>query len=68
MAFKVNGGQVFQKIRNDLKPHQPGNDRNRAGSMAKWVAPIRVYITYLEKVHFILLSVIDAVPFREDGG
>ena len=42
------------KIRFDLKPHQPGNDRNRAGSMAKWVAPIKVYIIYLGKTQFIL--------------
>ena len=55
-------------IRYDLKPHQPGNDKNRAGSMAKCVAPIRVYITYLEKIHFILLSIIDAVLFRETVG
>jgi len=68
VAFKVNGGQVFQKLRYDLKPHQPGNNRNRAGSMARWVAPIRVYITYLEKIHFILLSIFDAVPFQETVG
>ena len=26
-----------------LRPQQPGKDKNRAGSMAMWVAPIRVY-------------------------
>ena len=68
MAFKVKGGQVFKRIRYDLKPHQPGNDRNWVGSMTMWVVPIRVYITYLEKIHFILISIIDAVPFRETVG
>ena len=26
-----------------LRPQQPGKDKNRAGSMAMWVAPIRMY-------------------------
>ena len=43
VAFKVNGGQMIEEMNSSLKPHQPGNDKNRAGSMAMWVAPIRVY-------------------------
>ena len=42
VAFKVNGDQM-SRVNSGLKPHQPGNDKNRTGSMAKWVAPIRVY-------------------------
>ena len=42
VAFKMNDNRMI-KSNLDLKPHQPGNDKNRAGSMAMWVAPIRVY-------------------------
>ena len=42
VEFKVNGDQVL-KVNLDLKPYQPENDKNWAGSMAMWVAPIRVY-------------------------
>ena len=65
---KWNDGQMFEEMNSSLKPHQPGDDKNRAGSMAMWVAPIRVYITFLEKIHFILLSIINDVPFRETVG
>ena len=35
----------YQRIESNrsLRPQQPGNDKNRAGSMAMWVAPIRMY-------------------------
>ena len=47
----VNDSQMFSKVDYSLKPHQPGNDKNRAGSMAMWVAPIRVYCHHLENIH-----------------
>ena len=67
MAFKVNGGQVFQKIRNDLKPHQPGDDRNRAGSMAMWVAPIRVY-NHLSREILICFFNLSTLSLSGNGG
>ena len=60
VAFKVNDDQMCS----DLKPHQPGNDKNRAGSMAMWVAPIRVYNHLSREIPFVL-KFIDAVLYRE---
>ena len=63
-GIQSNGGVICQKIRYDLKPHQPGNDKNRAGSMAMWVAPIRMYDHLSREIPFVLKS-IDDVPYRE---
>ena len=46
-----------------LRPQQPGKDKNRAGSMAMWVAPIRVYNHLSREIPFVLnLSIL---PIRE---
>ena len=47
-----------------LTPQQPGNDKNRAGSMAMWVAPIRVYYHLSREIHLIPYS-IRFCPIRE---
>ena len=41
------------KVDYNLKPHQPGNNKNRAGSMAMWVAPIRVYNHLSREIPFV---------------
>ena len=64
VAFKVNGDQM-SRVNSGLKPHQPGNDKNRAGSMAMWVAPIRVYNHLSRENPFASLIYFDAVTFRE---
>ena len=65
VAFKVNGDQM-SRVNSGLKPHQLGNDKNRAGSMAMWVAPIRVYNHLSRENHICFLNLcFDAVPFRE---
>ena len=56
------------KVDYSLKPHQPGNDKNRAGSMAMWVAPIRVYNHLSREYLFASLIYFDAVPFWETVG
>ena len=61
VAFKVNGDQM-SRVNFGLKAHQPGNDKNRAGSMAMWVAPIRMYDHLSREIPFVLKS-IDAVHF-----
>ena len=48
-----------------LRPQQPGKDKNRAGSMAMWVAPIRMYNHLSREIHFTSLIYFDVVPFRE---
>ena len=40
-----------------LRPQQPGNDKNRAGSMAMWVAPIRVYNHLSREIPFVSKSI-----------
>ena len=67
VAFRVNDDQM-SRVNSGLKPHQPGNDKNRAGSMAMWVAPIRVYdhLSRENPICFFNLC-FDAVPFRADG-
>ena len=49
-----------------LRPQQPGKDKNRAGSMAMWVAPIRLYdhLSRGNPICFFNLC-FDAVPCRE---
>ena len=56
----------WSEVNSGLKPHQPGNDKNRAGSMAMWVAPIRVYnhLSRGNPICFLNLC-FDAVPCRE---
>ena len=53
MAFKVYDDQMYS----DLKPHQTEDDRNQAGSMALWVAPIRVYNHLSREIPFVSYSV-----------
>ena len=57
MAFKVNDGQMFEEMNSSLKPHQPEDDKNRAGSMAMWVAPIRVYNHLSRENPFVSCSI-----------
>ena len=64
VAFKVNGGQMFWKIIKTSSLINPELDKNRAGSMAMWVAPIRMYDHLSREIPFVLKS-IDAVPCRE---
>ena len=40
-----------------LRPQQPGKDKNRAGSMAMWVAPIRVYNHLSREIPFVSKSI-----------
>jgi len=40
-----------------LRPQQPGRDKNRAGSMAMWVAPIRVYNHLSREIPFVSKSI-----------
>ena len=61
MAFKV----CDDKMCSDLKPHQPGDDKNRAGSMAMWVAPIRVYNHLSREIPFASVIYFDVVPAQE---
>ena len=52
VAFQVNGGQMFQKIIQNLKPHN--REMTKIGQAA-WLCgsrPIRVYCHHLENVHF----------------
>ena len=56
VAFKVNGDQM-SRVNSGLKPHQPGNDKNRAGSMAMWVAPIRMYDHLSREIPIASLSI-----------
>ena len=44
-----------KRIRYDLKPHQLGNDKNRVGSIAMWVTPIRVYNHLSREIPFASL-------------
>ena len=64
VAFKVNDGQMFWKIIQTSSLINPEVDKNRAGSMAMWVAPIRMYDHLSREIPFVLKS-IDAVPYRE---
>ena len=50
-GFKSEWWPDVPKVDYNPKPHQLGNDKNRAGSMAMWVAPIRVYYHHLENIH-----------------
>ena len=61
VAFKVNDDQIIRS-NSGLKPHQPGNDKNRAGSMAMWVAPIRVYNHLSREIPFVSKSIDSAHP------
>ena len=47
-----------------LGPQQQGNDKNRAGSMAMWLAPIRVYYHQSREYSFASL-IYRCCPFRE---
>lgn len=55
------------KEKSSLKPHQPGNDKNREGSMAMWVAPIRVYNHLSRENPFASLIYIQYCPFSGGG-
>ena len=47
-----------------LRPQQLGNDKTRAGNMAMWVAPIRVYYHLSREIHLIPYY-IRCCPIRE---
>ena len=64
MAFKVYDDQMFS----DLKPHQPENDKNRAGSMAMWVAPIRVYNHLSREIPICFFNLYRCCPYSGNGG
>ena len=54
-------------IRNrSLRPQQPGIDKNRAGSKAMWVAPIRVYNHLSREIPFASL-IYRCCPFSGNG-